>query len=273
MIRLSSLVLSLALATVLGAAWPAAAAEPTPPLRVLAAGSLKTAFTAVIARWHSVRPDQPVSMENGPAGWLRQRIEQGERYDVYASAALSHAQALHEQGLSGPAVLFARNALCALVKADAPISADTLVQTLLQPTTRIATSTPKADPGGDYVWEYFRRLDRTHPGAYQALTQRAQQRYGAPPDPAKPPPPTASSLISEGQVDVAFGYCSGTRSQRNPALRSLTLPAPAPQADYGLAVSPAAAPAASAFALFVLSPAGQRILAEHGFIAIGLPSQ
>ena len=36
MIRLSSLTLTLALATVLGAAWPAAAAEPTPPLRVLA---------------------------------------------------------------------------------------------------------------------------------------------------------------------------------------------------------------------------------------------
>lgn len=273
MIRLSSLTLSLVLATVLGAAWPAAAAETSPPLRVMAAGSLKTALTAMIARWNSVRPDQPVSMENGPAGWLRQRIEQGERYDVYASAALSHAQALHDQGLSGPAVLFARNALCALVKADAPIGADTLVQTLLKPTTRIATSTPKADPGGDYVWEYFRRLDHTHPGAYQALTQRAQQRYGAPPDPAKPPPPPASSLISEGQVDVAFGYCSGTRSQRNPAHRSITLPPPAPQADYGLAVSPAAAPAASAFALFVLSPVGQRILAEHGFIAIGLPSQ
>ena len=119
---------------------PAHADDARPPLRLLAAGSLKTAFTALIAHWNSHHPGQPVAMENGPAGWLRQRIEQGERYDVYASAALSHAEALYAQGLSGPAVLFAHNALCALVKADAPISADTLVPTLLQPTTRIATS-------------------------------------------------------------------------------------------------------------------------------------
>ena len=38
--------------------------------------------------------------------------------DPIKETTFSAIQALHDQGLSGPAVLFARNALCALVKAD-----------------------------------------------------------------------------------------------------------------------------------------------------------
>lgn len=241
------------------------------PIKVLAAGSLKKPFSAIIVRWQALHPESPVRMENGPAGWLRQRIEQGESFAVYASAALAHAEALSQSGLSGPAVLFARNRLCALVRADNPVSSDTLVPFLLRPATRIATSTPLVDPGGDYAWAFFRGLDATHPGAYAALTRRAQQLYGGPPDPAAPAP-AASALLADGRIDVALGYCSGMRQAADSPLKPVALPPPAPTADYGLGVARDAGPAASEFALFVLSPVGQRILAEHGFEAVGLPA-
>jgi ABC-type molybdate transport system substrate-binding protein len=268
--HLDRALLSLAAALSLAGSVPSASAAE--PLLVLAAGSLKTTFTAIIARWQALHPEAPVQMHNGPAGWLRQRIEQGERFDLYASAALSHAEAVSAAGFTGPAVLFARNRLCALVQADAPVATDTLVDWLLLPTTRIATSTPRSDPGGDYAWAFFRRVDASHPGAYRDLTQRAQQLYGAPPDAAQPAPPSARALIGEGRVDVALGYCSGMGGV-GPQLKALPLPAWAPVPDYGLAVSRRAAPTASEFALFVLSPTGQRILAEHGFAAVGLPSE
>lgn len=242
------------------------------PIRILAAGSLKKAFTEMISRWQETHPESPVRMENGPAGWLRERIEKGEAFDLYASAALAHAEALSQAGLTGPAVLFARNRLCALVKADNPVTSDSVVDMLLQPATRIATSTPKADPGGDYAWAFFHNLEKTHPGAYAALTQRAQQLYGGPPDPAKPAPP-ASTLIAEGRIDIALGYCSGARQTSASPVRSVPLPAPAPTADYGLAVARQAGPAASEFALFVLSPSGQRILDSYGFRSVALPSE
>jgi molybdate transport system substrate-binding protein len=41
-------------------------------------------------------------------------------------------------------------------------------------------------------------------------------------------------------------------------------------ADYGLTVMNDAPPAAYRFALFIMSPDGQRILARHGFTAPGL---
>lgn len=260
------------LALLLSTALPASVASAAEPLRVLAAGSLKNPLTAIIARWQTLHPEQPVSMENGPAGWLRERIEKGERFDIYASAALSHAEALSSQGLVGPAVLFARNKLCATIKADAPINSDNLVALLLKPTTRIATSTPKLDPGGDYAWEFFRRLEAQHPGAYRDLTSRAQQLYGGPPDPKKPPP-SVSALLGEGKIDLALGYCSGASQNTNPAVKSVALPAPAPTADYGLALSRKASPAAAEFALFILSPTGQRVLVDFGFNSVGLPSE
>ncbi|MDC8759532.1 extracellular solute-binding protein [Janthinobacterium fluminis] len=242
------------------------------PVHVLAAGSLRLAFGAIIARWQALHPESPVTMENGPAGWLRERIEKGQPYDVYASAALAHAQTLSRAGLAGPAVLFARNNMCALVKAGTPVTSDTVLALLLAPSTRVATSTPKSDPGGDYAWELFRRLDVEHPGAYAALTARAQQRYGGPPDPQRPSPPSSAALIAAGDIDMALGYCSGMRQGAGSALKSVALPALAPVADYGLAVAPQAGPAAAAFALFVLSPAGQRVLEEHGFHSVGLPA-
>jgi ABC-type molybdate transport system substrate-binding protein len=249
-----------------------APAKPAEPLRVLAAGSLKGAFTEIIGQWQTLHPEQPVTLVPGPAGWLRERIEQGETFDLYASAALTHAAAVHREGWSGPAVLFARNTLCAQVKADTRVNSDNIVDYLLQPGTRLATSTPKSDPGGDYTWTFFERLDKQHPGAYALLTGKAQQLYGSAPNPDKPKVSVAT-LIADGKLDASIGYCSGAKKGDNTALKSVALPAPAPVADYGLTVSRKAGTAAEEFALFVLSPAGQHVLTDYGFIAIGLPSE
>jgi ABC-type molybdate transport system substrate-binding protein len=267
--RLLATLLALAATSTLAAPQPASAAEP---LRVLAAGSLKNAFTEIISQWQAIHPEQPVSLISGPAGWLRERIEQGEAFDLYASAALTHAEAIHREGWSGHAVLFAHNALCAQVRSDTPVNSDSIVDYLLLPATRLATSTPKSDPGGDYTWTFFQRLDKQHPGAYATLTAKAQQLYGSAPDPAKPKI-SISTLIADNKLDASIGYCSGTKQNVNTGLKSIALPAPAPTADYGLSVSRKAGMAAAEFALFVLSPAGQQILADNGFSSIGLPSE
>jgi ABC-type molybdate transport system substrate-binding protein len=261
--------LSLLLAALLVLPWQIATAGE--PIRVFAAGSLSGAFASIAERWRELHPDQPVDLVTGPAGWLRERIEKGDAVDVYASAALAHAEALNRAGLLGPAVIFTRNTLCALVKADSPLTSETIIAKLLDPDTRIATSTPKSDPGGDYTWEFFHRLDQTYPGAYAALNARAQQRYGAPPQPGKPAP-VASSLITEGQVDVAIQYCSSSRINKSAPVKSIALPPPSPMADYGMAVAKGRPAAAAEFAMFVLSPAGQKILADYGFMSVGLPS-
>jgi molybdate transport system substrate-binding protein len=60
--------------------------------------------------------------------------------------------------------------------------------------------------------------------------------------------------------------------RQNRGQRMIALPESlAVGADYGLTVMTTASPAAYRFAMFILSGDGQRILANHGFAAPGLP--
>jgi molybdate transport system substrate-binding protein len=60
--------------------------------------------------------------------------------------------------------------------------------------------------------------------------------------------------------------------KESPGQQIIALPdALAVGADYGLTVITGAPPSAYRFALFILSPDGQRILENHGFAAPNLP--
>lgn len=56
----------------------------TPSLKLLAAGSLKSAFIPLLARFQQ-QTGIPVDVHFGPAGLLRERIEAGEPCSVFAS--------------------------------------------------------------------------------------------------------------------------------------------------------------------------------------------
>ena len=146
---------------------PASASE----IRVVAAGSLKDAFTTIFADYAKLHGAgfAPVW---GPSGVLRERLQNGEAFDVFASAALPHAQALTDAGVSGPSVLFVRNALCVVTDAGRRLDGDNLVETLLRPDIKIGTSTPVADPAGDYTWELFHRIDAQRAGAFETLSKK-----------------------------------------------------------------------------------------------------
>jgi molybdate transport system substrate-binding protein len=114
-------------------------------IRVFAAGSLKDAFT-VISGDFTKQYGSTFSSVWGPSGLLRDRLQAGEPFDLFASAALPHARALTTAGVSGPSVLFARNTLCVVTNAGRALDGKNLIDTLLDPAIRIGTSTPVADP-------------------------------------------------------------------------------------------------------------------------------
>src|SRR5277367_2273254 len=147
---------------------PASAAD----IKVMSAGSLKDAFTAIFADY-TKQYGSGFAPVWGPSGVLRERLQKGEAFDVFASAALPHAQALTEAGVSGPSVLFAKNALCIVTDAGHPVDAGNLVETLLKPDIKIGTSTPVSDPAGDYTWEMFRKIDTLRRGAFDTLSTKA----------------------------------------------------------------------------------------------------
>jgi molybdenum ABC transporter molybdate-binding protein len=261
---------ALILAIMLALSSSASAAE----IRVMAAGSLKDAFTAIFADFtrHYGSSFSPVW---GPSGVLRERLQKGEAFDVFASAALPHAQALTDAGEAGPSVIFARNALCVVTEASRRLEGDNLIDTLIQPEIRIGTSTPVADPAGDYTWEMFHKANALRPGAFDTLSKKAQQLVGGPAIPAAANGRSPFLVaLDEHRIDLFITYCSSAQQnvRESSAYKSVALPLELSVGpEYGLTVSRKAAAGAADFAMYLLSPPAQATLKSFGFIPVALP--
>ena len=239
-----------------------------------AAGSLRGALTEVSLAFEKSSPLK-VQAKFGASGLLKEEIAGGAKAEVFASANMEHPQALAKANKSGPVVLFARNKLCALVRPGLTVTGDTLLKRMLDPQVKLGTSTPKADPSGDYAFEVFRKAEAVQRNSRSALEKKALQLTGGPNSAAPPAGRNAYGWhIAEGRADVFLAYCTATRDaqKENADLQMIALPDElAVSADYGLTVMADASPGAYRFALFILSPEGQRILASYGFSAPNLP--
>jgi ABC-type molybdate transport system substrate-binding protein len=239
-----------------------------------AAGSMRSALTDV-GNEFGAATGMVVQAKFGPSGLLKDEIAGGAKAEIFASANMEHPQALAAAKRSGPVVLFARNELCALVKPGLAVTSETLLDTMLDPKVKLGTSTPRADPSGDYAFEMFRKAEAIRPGARAALEKKALQLMGGASSATPPPGRLVYSWhIEEGRADMFLAYCTAAREahKQNSDLKIVALPrALAVGADYGLTVIEGASPAAYRFAMFILSVEGQRILAGYGFGAPNLP--
>ena len=245
-------------------------AQDSTELRVYAAGSLRAALTEVAQAFERGEPGVRVLFTFGASGLLRDRIAGGERADVFASANMEHPQALASSGQAGPVRRFTRNAMCALVAPAVDVTPETLVERLLDPAIKVGTSTPKADPSGDYAWMVFARIEQQgRRGAFKQLTDKALQLTGGP---NSPPPPQGrnvyADLVAQGRADVFVTYCTNATAARTeqPALRSVAIPAAINvNADYGVAPIHGAGGTAQRFIDYLLSPPAQAVFARAGF--------
>jgi len=238
------------------------------PVQLYAAGSLRVALTEVATAFEK-QEGIPVEKEFGASGLLRERIEKGERAEVFASADMGHPQTLNKAGRSGPVVMFTRNRLCALAAPEISVTSASLLDVLLDQKVRVGSSTPKNDPSGDYTWAMFEKAEKLRSGAYAALSAKALKLVGGA---DAPPPPKDRSvytmLMAEKKADVFLTYCTNAilAAHESPGLKVVQLPeALAVGADYGMTVLNGASDGASKLARFILSATGQQILMRHGF--------
>jgi molybdate transport system substrate-binding protein len=243
----------------------AMSAQAQEPIRLYAAGSLRAALNEVAAAY----ADFKVEPVYGPSGLLRDRIAKGERAEVFASANMEHPHSLAKDGRAGPVRRFARNRLCGLAAPGLAVTGETFLERLLDPAVKLGTSTPKADPSGDYAFELFERAERIRPGAQKILSSKALKLTGGP---DSPPPPKGRNqygvLVAEGKADVFLTYCTNALEARNEngALQVVQVPEElSVAAEYGLAVISGAREQAAFFAQFILSSRGRAILSKHGF--------
>jgi len=237
-------------------------------LHVLAAGSLTDAFNDLLRRFPAPRNDI-ATPEYGPSGLLREQIEAGAPADVLASADMDQARRLAADHPERSVINFTRNRLCALARKTVGLTAENMLDRLLDPAVRLATSTPGADPGGDYAWAMFARAEGLHPGAKAILEAKAQKLVGGG---AKTPLLVAGKGAVEGvfladRADVMLGYCSGSADVMRAVPDLVSVPVPSDLAGapaYGMVLMNAN-PLTLRFAVFVMSEEGQAVLRARGF--------
>ena len=197
--------LSVALAVLAIMTAPAMAEET---VLLHAAGSLRAALTEVAKDFEAAGLGK-VQAKFGASGLLKDEIAAGAKAEVFASANMEHPQALAAEKRSGPVVLFARNRLCALARPGLEVTPASLLDRMLDSSVKLGTSTPKADPSGDYAWEVFRKAEKLKPGASATLEKKALQLTGGP---TSPPAPQGRSvygeLVAQGAADIFLTYCT-----------------------------------------------------------------
>jgi molybdate transport system substrate-binding protein len=257
-------------------AQPAPAAADAAPLVVYSAGSMTGALGAMLKRY-TAETGRQTRLSVGPAGLMFDKIEAGDAVDVFVSANMAHPQRLTAERKSTATVVFARNRICVAGRPSLGLTRANLLDRLLDPGVRIGTSTPKADPGGDYAWALFDKAGTVRPGAAEKLKAKARQVVGGKVEVSAPKadaPANALAGLDRYGVDVMIGYCSGHTTQQDPSVTHVEVPPElAIPVDYGLTAlttspDPARREAAERLALYLMSPEAQAMMVPYGFIPV-----
>lgn len=258
------------------------ASESVLPVTFCAAGSLRGVFSEICTAF-SATTGIPVQGEFGGSGSLRERIEEGAEFDLFASADMGHPQKLVAAGRAKDVVRFTGNRLCVFARREIGLTSGNFLDMALSSSMRLGTSTPGSDPSGDYTWQMFDAAETIRPGAAAVLKEKARKLMGGkrPPVPGPghdlPPagrrehmegPGVFRHLLEDDGVDMFILYYTAGKSvlQQGLPLDIVELPPGlAQKADYGMAVLKPEKRGVSAFAGFIMGEAGQSILRQAGF--------
>ena len=251
------LTLTLLLSIILSSCTSTAA---TTRLNVFAAASLTESFTDIATQFEATHPQIDVVLNFAGSQTLRLQIEQGAQVDVFASANEEHMQALVDANFLHDPTIFTQNRLAVIVPIANPAGIDTLAD-LAQPNIKLVLAGPNA-PVGRYSRASLERLNQ-------------DSRLGA--DYASK---VLSNVVSEeenvkavvakvllGEADAGIVYLSDvTAAAQNEVITLIIPPDFNVEANYPIAVATddRTPELTQQFVDFVLSSAGQDVLAHHG---------
>jgi len=121
--------------------------------QVVGAGSLTDAFTDLIRRFPA-GADTIATPEFGPSGLMREKIELGMNADLFASADMEQARRLAAGRPERSVIHFTRNRLCAIARSAVGLTPANMLDRLLDPSVRLATSTQGRTPAETMPGQY-----------------------------------------------------------------------------------------------------------------------
>ena len=231
---------------------PASAAD----LLVCAASSLTNAFTDVARGYEGAHPGSKVALNFGASGVLLQQLVRGAPADVLAAADEETMDRAHAQGLIDGATRrdFAGNSLVLVVPKDSRALLTKLPDLGGSAVRRIAIGNAAVVPVGRYSRYAIDGAGLWPLVAPKAIiTQNVRQSL---------------DYVARGEVDAGFVYASDAFQFKDRVKVAFTVPLDTP-IRYPVAATKASTNQVEArgFIAYLASPAGQAILARHGFTA------
>ena len=230
-----------------------ASAKPTGTLVVFAATSLTEAFDKIGAQFEKANPGVTVKFNYNGSSSLATQITQGAPADVFASAAPSNMKTVTDAGLaSGTPQTFTSNTGEIMVESGNPHKI-TSVKDLANPKIKVVVCAP-AVPCGAVAQAIFKNAGVT------VKPVSEEQNVGG-----------VVTKVTLGEADAGIVYVTDVKASES---KAEGVPIPADQNDvteYPIVEVKNApnATAAKAFISYVLSPAGQQVLASYGFLPPG----
>ena len=231
----------------------AASGNITGTITVFAATSLTKAFDKIGAQFEAAHPGVTVKFNYNGSSSLATSINQGAPADVFASAAPKNMETVTSAGnASGTAQDFARNTGEILVEKGNPKNI-TSVSNLANPALKVVVCAPEV-PCGQVATAIFKNAGVT------VKPVSEEQNVGG-----------VVTKVTLGEADAGIVYVTDVKANE---AKATGVPIPADQNDITaypiVQLKDAPNPsAAAAFIAYVLSPAGQQVLASYGFLPPG----
>jgi molybdate transport system substrate-binding protein len=217
-------------------------------ITVFAAASLTESFTQLGKQFEAAHPGDTVKFSFGPSSGLAEQITSGAPADVFASAAPANMDQVVSAGDASSPQNFAKNVMEVATPPDNPGNVES-VKDLADDSVKVALCQPQV-PCGVVAAEVFKNAGLTvkpvtlQPDVKSVLTQ-----------------------VETGNVDAGMVYVTDVQAAGS-KVKGVTIPA----SDNASTLYPIATinsskhkSEAQAFMNYVLSPAGQQVLAAAGF--------
>lgn len=209
------------------------------PICVLAAGSLRGVLPDLCQAFAQCS-GQPIDLKMGPTIRLRERIEKGERCDLFISSDRQQAQHVVSYLGEGKLLDWIRTSMSLLLPAHGkaagliPPEQEGLLLQGLPAWLRLLTtgdmligiSNPQADPAGLYALQVIERAARYDPQLPERIQSRLKPLIGGCAKEVKENQQGAGYLFTTFGCDVFLGYSHFARAavRNNSDLRFMAIP-------------------------------------------------
>jgi molybdate transport system substrate-binding protein len=241
---------------------PAQAAHPQ-TITVFAAASLTEAFTTIAEAFNTQNPGVEIQFNFAGSQQLAQQLAQGAPADVFASANSAQMDAAVSAGrvAEASAQTFIRNRLVVIYPEENPAGLARL-QDLTKPSLKLVLAA-KEVPVGGYSLQFLEKASQPA-GFGSDFMEKVLSNVVSYEENVR----AVYSKVALGEADAGIVYATDIPKDDPADVGKLDIPA-----ELNVVVSYPIAPVqdsanpelAASFVEFVLSPAGQTILADYGF--------